>query len=198
MKSKKQKQVVTDNGTTTATITQAQIDECTKLVAQAMAILGTNLVSLSAVDRNRRNKGKRGGETQISVIASLATANNLSPPQHSVTELQNGYDMIKALKPLLAAISVFLKVIEDSLMQTQSDTWQVATLFYSMLKPLAARDPNVAKALEPVTEFFRPQKKAAKKSGEQTATDTTTGATQATAGATTAAATSGGTPGAHT
>jgi hypothetical protein len=164
----------------TSTITSAQIDECTKLVEQAKAILGTNLVSLSAVDRNRRNKGKRGGETQISVIASLAAANNLSPPQHSAAELQNGYDTIKALKPLIAVISVLLKMVEDSLMQTQSDTWQVATLFYSMLKPLAARDPNVAKALEPVTEFFRPKKTAAKKSGEGTDTTAAKGATVAT------------------
>ncbi len=63
----------------TNTITTAQIDECIKLVEQAKAILGTNLVSLSAVARNRRTKTRRGGETQISVIASLAAANNLSP-----------------------------------------------------------------------------------------------------------------------
>lgn len=191
MKTKKQNQAVG----VTSMITTEQIDECTKLVAQAMAILGTNLVSLSAVDRNRRNKGRRGGETQISIIASLAAANNLSPPQHSVAELQKGYDVIKVLRPLFADISVLLKIIEDSLMQTQSDTWTVATLFYSMLKPLAARDPNVAKALEPVTEFFRPQKKGAKKSDEQTTTDTTAGATQTPVGATAAAETSGVTPG---
>ncbi len=100
--------------------------------------------------------------------------------------------MIKALKPLFADISVLLKIIEDSLLQTQSDTWQVATLFYSMLKPLAARDPNVAKALEPVTEFFRPKKAAAKKSGEGTATDTT-----AAKGATVATTTASGTPADH-
>ena len=42
---------------------------------------------------------------------------------------------------------------------TQSETWKAATLFYSMLRPLADRDGNVAKALAPVEDFFATRSK---------------------------------------
>ena len=114
---------------------------------------------MTATDRNRRTKLRRGGEKYIPVLAELATAYNVLPSTHSVDEMMTGHDVVTSLGPLRTKVSLLLKSIEDAMLGTQSETWKAATLFYSMLRPLADRDGNVAKALAPVEDFFATRSK---------------------------------------
>jgi len=178
-------------------VTDASIDEASKLVEQAAAALGTKSPGMTTVERRRAVKVRTGGEKYIPLLVTLAAKYAITSPVHAVGEMADLLEQVQKLVPLQSQMMLLLKVVEDSIIQTNGDMWSAATFVYSVLKRMAKRDGSIALAIEPLAELFAPTPKgeakgAATAKGAITTTSSTTPATVQTEPA--AAATAVGTP----
>ena len=157
------------------------IDESTKLIVQATKAIGP-VQRLSALERRRSAKIRRGGHQVVPLIATVATKYGVSAPSMSGGALSASLAHVQSLDALLSASAESHATISDAHFTASNEMWTSARALYRMLKTVGHTNPSIATELKPVEEWFRIQR-AAKKQSEDTST------TPATAGTTTSAAT---------
>ena len=157
------------------------IDESTKLIVQATKAIGP-VQRLSALERRRSAKIRRGGHQVVPLIATVATKYGVSAPSMSGGALSASLAHVQSLDALLSASTDSHATISDAHFSASNEMWTSARSLYGMLKKVAPTNPSIATELKPVEEWFRIQR-AAKKQSEDTST------TPATAGTPTSAAT---------
>jgi hypothetical protein len=147
---------------TASTPTATEIDACKKLVDAAMKSFDRGGPAMTAVDRSRIVRVRKGGEKYIPKLARAAVDNHIAPNGFSIDAMTVSAALVQKLEPLEETLSTLLKLVQDARLQASGATWTTATLVYSMLKPIAARDGKVATAISPVTQFFALGKRAPK------------------------------------
>ncbi len=157
------------------------IDESTKLIVQATKAIGP-VQRLSALDRSRSAKVRRGGHQVVPLIAAVATKYGITAPAMSGVALSASLARVQELDPLLSASAESHATISDAHFTASNEMWTSTRSLYKMLKTVAKTNPSIATELAPVEAWFRARKSAATQ-----AESTTT--TPATAGTTTSAAT---------
>lgn len=158
------------------------IDESTKLIVQATKAIGP-VQRLSALERRRSAKIRRGGHQVVPLIATVATKYGVSAPSMSGGALSASLAHVQSLDALLSASTDSHATISDAHFSASNEMWTSARSLYGMLKKVAPTNPSIATELKPVEEWFRNRKPAEKQA------DATTGTTPATAAATTSATT---------
>jgi hypothetical protein len=163
---------------TANTPTATEIDACQKLVDAAMKSFDRGGPAMTAVDRSRIVRVRKGGEKYIPKLARAAVDNGIAPNGFSIDAMTASATLVQKLEPLEETLTMLLKLVQDARLQASGTTWTTATLVYSMLEPLAARDGKVATAISPVTQFFALGKRAPKggakgKTATTPATETT-------------------------
>lgn len=111
-------------------------------------------VHLDPQDRRSILKMRPGGEKQIPLIARLATERGVVIPTMSVDGMNADLEIAQSLRVLLSAADSLRQRIEDGVLEAEAECWSAATAFYSVLSSMAARDPQLANALRPATDFF--------------------------------------------
>ena len=122
------------------------LDSITSLAGPAPA--------LTATDRKRTSKLRKGGEKVVPTLLALSNRIGLSVPAYPTATIQANLDKVKALSPVHEGVVSAEKHLGDAIFQAQSALWDGATVHYTMLKRLAKKNGDVANALAPVTEFF--------------------------------------------
>ncbi len=153
--------------------TATAIDGCMKLVEEAAKYFDRGGPAMTADDRRRLAKVRKGGEKYIPKLARAAVASGVSPSGYSIDEMTAAAAMVEKLEPLEEKLQALLKLVEDARLRASGTTWTTATLVYSMLKPVAARDGKVATAIAPVKAFFATGKRGPKAKSTDPATETT-------------------------
>jgi hypothetical protein len=138
----------------------SKIDEAVSLVDQARALVSDGSTPLTPKERQRLLKLRKGGEKLIPQIAALAKANGLELSSHPIDAMTAAMQTAQNHAQVLARSTVLLKTIEDNVLRAHAEAWDTATLLYSMLRPLAKRDGNVAKTLAPIKAFLALGKRA--------------------------------------
>jgi len=157
-----------------------KIEESIKLLARATKAIGP-ITRLSAQDRSRGLKARRGGHQVAPTIAAIATKYGISTPDMNGDLINTSLAQVQSLAPLVNAAADAHATIVDAHISASRTMWNASTSLYSMLKRAAVSNPSIATELKPVEEWFRHRKPAA----TQDAATTTT--TPATATATTSA-----------
>ena len=126
--------------------------------AQALSAKITALVGpapqLTATQVAHSAKLRKGGGEVVKTIAALSDKFGLvvpsTPTAPLVAKINQADDLVALHKELVTAT----KHVADAMFQAQSESWAGATVHYSMLQRLAKQNGDVAKALQPVTQFF--------------------------------------------
>jgi hypothetical protein len=110
--------------------------------------------ALTATDRKRTSKLRKGMENVIPTLLALSDRIGLQVPSHPTAAIQANLDKVKTLAPVHESVVSAEKHLGDAIFQAQADSWEGATVHYSVLKRLARKNGDIANALSPVTEFF--------------------------------------------
>jgi hypothetical protein len=137
-----------------APVSPKAIDASLKLVEKAAEAF-TNVTRLTALDRRRAAKLKRGAHQVIPTIAHLARKFAVEAPGLSIDEMVSEIEMAQGLEPLLGAIGDLHATLRDEYLRSQSASWKTATVTYAMLRKASEANQSVATELEPVQKWFR-------------------------------------------
>jgi hypothetical protein len=128
-------------------------DEVKTFLAQLTAAAGPAL-ALTAKDRKRATKLRKGGEKFIPTILALSEQFGINVASHPLTTIAANVDKVKNLTGVHKQLVTATKQVDDAIFQAQSDGWDGASVHYAVLKRLAKSNGDIATALAPATEFF--------------------------------------------
>ena len=129
------------------------LDEAKALLKTISALVGSP-PALTATDRKRSSKLRKGGEAVIPAVAALANQFGLAVPGLPTATMLAQLNKAQSLVPLHKQMVTALKKVEDSIFLAHSESWSSTTVHYTMLQRLAKKDGDLAKALAPVSQFF--------------------------------------------
>ena len=171
------------------------------LIATLTAMAGKPL-ALTAKDRRRALRLRKGGEKVIPTITALSEQYGISVPSYPTSAITANVTQATSLVALHKQLVTATAQVSDAMFQADSKSWEGATVHYSVLKRLAKTNGTLATALAPVSEFFARKSPAVVKAEEEkrghrkgveepkgSATTTTTGTSSAQAPAASTAAT---------
>jgi hypothetical protein len=129
------------------------LEEAQGLLKQVTAIVGT-APALTAKDRQRSAKLRKGGETVIPTVATLSEQFGLTVSSHPTKTMVAKAKQAQSLIPLHKQLVTATKNVADQMFSANSESWAAAQVHYSMLRRLAKTDGDLATALAPIEEFF--------------------------------------------
>jgi hypothetical protein len=145
------------------------VDECITLINQAKSTLGITSLALTKAAKARTPRPRTGSPAIITTIGRLATEQGIVVPKYSVATMMQSLQTVQTLAPLQAAITAFLKVVEDAMLAANGQAWASATAFYTVLQRVQGTDGDLEAELEPLATFFKKGIKPAGSTGKNAA-----------------------------
>ena len=105
------------------------LDEAKALVEKITAMVGTP-PPLTATDRKRSAKLRKGGATVVQTIASLSDKVGLVVPSQPTATMVEKVTQAQALVALHQEMVTATKHVADAIFQAQSQSWAGATVHY--------------------------------------------------------------------
>jgi len=152
------------------------IEESIQLLARATQAIGP-VQRLSTLERSRGTKARRGGHQVAPTIAAIALKYGISLPGVNGDVINTALARVQALAPLVNAAADAHATISDAHTVASRSMWSASTALYGMLKRAAKVNASIATELQPVEEWFRPQKPEATDGSATTTTPATADAT---------------------
>jgi hypothetical protein len=172
---------------TTETSSATATSEVKDLLAKVTAIAGP-VPALTGKARKRSVKLRKGGEKFIPTILALSERIGLSVPSHPTSAIKASLSKVQSLAPIHESVASAEKHLSDAMFEAQAESWEGATVHYTVLRRLSKTDGDIANALAPVVEFFAKKSSATKASKDAAAAPTGGEATSAQAPAATSPA----------
>jgi hypothetical protein len=130
------------------------VAQAMKMLDAAEALLAAEPLALTALEKRRLAKMRKGGDQVVRTLAPLATeyglASSTLDSQTMVARLADA----QALLPLQQRIVMLSKRVDDLVFRAHADAWLIALEFYAVLRRKAATNGDVAVALASVQQFF--------------------------------------------
>jgi hypothetical protein len=109
--------------------------------AKALGVKVTALVgpapALTTADVRRSTKLRKGGEGVIPTLAALSEQQGLVIPSHPTATMTEKLAQAQSLVALHKQMVLATKQIGDTMFLAESQSWDAATVHYSMLRPRA-------------------------------------------------------------
>jgi hypothetical protein len=118
------------------------------------AELGPDLPPLNPEEKRRSLRMRKGAEPVVRTIAGLAKTYGLDSQSLHSDDMTSHLELATVLAPLEATLSKVLKRISDGRFLANSNAWDMALQFYSLLQRRAPSDGQLAAALAPIADFF--------------------------------------------
>ncbi|MGI5861618.1 MAG: hypothetical protein ACOX6T_06110 [Myxococcales bacterium] len=131
--------------------TLADLEARLKAIATDVAAFG---IDLTAEERVRTTKFRKGGERIVELLARLAQQYSLTLPGLPVESMLNDLALAEDVRPLSTQAESLANTLSDTVLQAESECWWVATAYYTALLRIADSDPKLAEALKPAVDFF--------------------------------------------
>jgi hypothetical protein len=141
-------------------------DEVKSFLASITATAGPPL-ALTAKDKVRAVRLRKGGEKVIPTITALSQQFGINLPSHPISVITANVEQAKNLTAIQKQLVTATKQVSDAIFKAQSTSWEGATVHYSVLKRIGKTDGDLATALAPVTEFFAKKTPAVVKAEEE-------------------------------
>jgi hypothetical protein len=140
--------------TTTATSLAARVSQAMALIQQAVATLDLNAPALTAQQRKRMSKLRKGGEKFIPQLAQMAQTWSVQIRTQPTAAMTSAMQTANDLQPLIQVLTGFLQEVQDTSFQAEGDSWSTASALYSVLKRMSRKDPKLSAQLAPAAEYF--------------------------------------------
>jgi hypothetical protein len=137
-----------------AVVTSADLLADAKALCDKITAMVGPAAKLTQADYRRSTKLRKGGQGALPTIVALAEQTGLVVPSHPTKTIVEKMDLAESLVPLHKQLVIATKQIGDALFLAQSQSWSGATVHYTMLRRLAKKDGDLARALAPVIQFF--------------------------------------------
>jgi hypothetical protein len=118
------------------------------------AKLGTQAPQLTADDKRRTAKFRKGAERIIPHVATVLTAAGIDAPGLSVDQMVSDLERAQTLGDLQRRLEALLKRVSDEVFAAQASSWNTAMAGYAVLQRVARKNGDIATLLEPVATFF--------------------------------------------
>jgi len=138
----------------TAEVTSSDVLGDAKALAGKITALVGQPPALTKADVQRSAKVRKGGAAMVKTIAALSDKIGLVVPSQPTATLVGKINQAQSLVALHQEMVTATKQVADAMFLAQSQSWAGATVHYSVLRRLSKSDGSVAKALQPVTQFF--------------------------------------------
>ncbi len=135
------------------------LDQAQALVKQVAALVGP-APALTAMQRKRSLKLRKGGETVIPTVAALSEQFGLSVAAYPTATMAAKANQAVNLIPLHKLLVATTKQVSDQMFSANSESWEGATAHYALLRRLSRTNGDLATALAPVKKFFATRSKA--------------------------------------
>jgi hypothetical protein len=116
--------------------------------------LGSEAPQLTADDKRRTAKFRRGAERIIPHIGTMLTAAGIDTAGLSVEQMISDLERAQSLAELQRRVEALLKRVSDEVFAAQASSWNTAMAGYALLQRKARNNGDIAAQLEPVTTFF--------------------------------------------
>ena len=165
---------------TTATATTVSLDASTPaglaaLVAELSATLdaaesrlGPEAPAMTAVEKKRTAKPRRGSDKMLTQIAPVVVQFGLNSDSLNTTQMLAQHQIAQTLLPLQARLQKITKRVDDEVFSAQTGSWEIGLQLYSMLQRRAKSNGDIAKAIEPLVKGFSYRNPAVKKQSKET------------------------------
>jgi hypothetical protein len=140
--------------------------EVKSLLASLTAIAGPPL-ALTGKQRQRAVRLRKGGEKVIPTITTLSDQYGLTVPSFPTSAIKANVAQASNLVAVHKQLVIATKQVADAIFKADSQSWEGATVHYSVLKRLAKTNGDIAAALAPVSEFFAKKTPAVVKADEE-------------------------------
>jgi hypothetical protein len=131
------------------------VSQCMALLGQVSGLLGP-VTPLSASERMRSLKLRKGGAQVVTQLLALCTQHNITTVGPvTVQGMTEELDRANALNQIGVQFDAVQKKLNDAAFSAESTSWQYATALYTVLQRLAGVDPTLAAGLQPVQAFFQ-------------------------------------------
>ena len=165
----------------TAAVTNSDVLADAKALSEKITALAGPAPALTRSDISRSAKLRKGGATVVQTLASLSDKVGLVVPSQPTATMVEKINQAQSLVALHQELVTATKHVADAMFQAQSQSWAGATAHYTMLRRLGKMDGSVAKALEPVTQFFAARSTAVKEEAKENRGGARKGSAKATA-----------------
>ena len=136
---------------------------------------------LTKADVQRSAKLRKGGASVAQTVATLSDKVGLVVPSQPTATIVAKVNQAQSLVALHQELVTATKHVADAMFLAQSQGWNGATQHYSMLRRLSKSDGSIAKALQPVTQFFAARSTAVEQEAKESRGGARKGTAQATA-----------------
>lgn len=133
----------------------AKLQSLLKQLRDVVAELQKFGVVLTPWERKRLLRARRDSEPMQRLVYSLAQKKSLDLDGFPLTGMLNDMNLVQAMEPFEAEMSLGKQLTSDTLLQADTEGWQAFLAYYGVLSSMAQRDAELATALKPVVEFMR-------------------------------------------
>ncbi|MFT3764930.1 MAG: hypothetical protein QM820_05345 [Minicystis sp.] len=131
--------------------------ESAKMVAD-VEMVSTNVAKyvarLNQEERARALRMPAEGEAIAGLIAQLLKKYAVTLPGISGEDIQRDLTLAARLQPLVPALEMLLRLVQDGVLEAEAEAWYGTTAGYTALVRLSGSDPTLAAELKPAMEFF--------------------------------------------
>jgi hypothetical protein len=130
------------------------VTEANGHLADTEAKLGPQAPQLTADDKRRSVKFRKGAERIIPALAALLRSAGIDATGLSVDQMTSDLQRAQTLQPLQARLQSMLKRVGDEVFTAQASSLGTAMSGYAVLQHMAKRNGDIATQLEPISSFF--------------------------------------------
>ncbi len=139
--------------TKTATSPPSYLAACGALMREFDAAF-PKTAPLTAVDKKRTGKARKGSERYASQLVALAQQFGVNLASVPLDEIQNASDEAQQLVPLEKQMERMMTRVRNRMFTVQATSWSGSTKLYAVLKRLSKDDGEIATGLSPVEQYF--------------------------------------------
>jgi hypothetical protein len=144
----------TGTSSESATSTSSSVATTAKSLIATLTAMAGKPLALTAKERRRAVRLRKGGEKVIPTITALSEQFGINVPSHPTSAIKANVTKANSLVAVHKQLVTATKQVEDAIFKAQSESWDGATVHYTVLKRLAKSDGDIATALAPVKEFL--------------------------------------------
>jgi hypothetical protein len=119
-------------------------------------------VALTTEERKKAVKFREGGDAIVALVGKLLDEHGVTLPDVTRDGMTADVQLARRIEPLRASIASLLQLLDDTILEAQSEAWWAATAGYTALARMSKGNARLEADLRPAVEFFRLGKRTPK------------------------------------
>jgi len=112
-------------------------------------------VALTADERKKAVKFREGGDAIVALVGKLLDEHGVTLPDVTRDGMTADVQLARRIEPLRASVASLLQLLDDTILEAESEAWWAATASYTALARMSKGNARLEADLRPAVEFFR-------------------------------------------